>query len=315
MSDFKFACPHCGQHIAGDERYGGQQIRCPHCQRGIEVPLARASSPLARPARPRLAVTPTTAAGSQWPTLLFWSGFALVACLALGWTMHRRSAPRRSMDSLIGKGVVVLPPGAPDAHVLSPSASSAFAKIRIQNPPQAITFLLELKRTVEEFYDVGTQARKRAKTVEELYEERMPLHYGVARICFDTDDNVRTGERGPPDGPRGYELSLGATLVARGERMLADWANAHVNLGKAKGHALRCSLYRVQPEPGPYLVAVNQRNDMGRAKVDGKLLWITVTYGDLGVRPGQTVRITILDQGNEVYGDGEMLPSFPIQLQ
>ena len=103
--------------------------------------------------------------------------------------------------------------------------------------------------------------------------------------------------------------------MAQGDRVLADWANAHVNLGKAKGHVLRCPLHRVQPEPGPRFVFVDQRNELGRAKVDGKLMWITVTYSDLAVRAGQTVRITFMDQGNQVYGDGEMLPSFPIKLQ
>lgn len=229
--------------------------------------------------------------------------------------MHRRPAPHPGADALIGRSVVVLPPGAPDVHVLFASASSPIAKIRVQNPPQVITFLLELKKTVEEFYEEGAQALKLAKSVEEFSGEGTHLHYGVARICFDTDDNVRTGERGPPNGPRGYELFLGATLMAQSGRSVADWANAHVTLGRPKGHVLRCSLYRVQPGPDRRVVVVGQRNELGRAKVDGKLMWITVTYSDLGVRPGQTVRITFMDQGNEVYGDGEMLPSFPIKLQ
>jgi hypothetical protein len=192
---------------------------------------------------------------------------------------------------------------------------SPLAKIRVQNPPGAITFVLELKKTVEEFYEEGAQAWKRARSVGEFSGEGTHLHFWVAKIYFDTDNNVKTGERGPPDGPQGYELTLDTTLMAKGERGLADWANAHVNLPKAKGHVLRCTLLRVQPEPGPRLLAVNQRNDLSRGKVDGKMMWITVTYGELGVSPGQSVRITFMDQGNAGYADGEMLPSFPIKLQ
>ena len=95
----------------------------------------------------------------------------------------------------------------------------------------------------------------------------------------------------------------------------ADWANAHVNLRNVKGHVLRCALLRVQPQPGPRFVAQNPRNYLSRAKVDGKMMWITVSYSELGVSPGQSVRITFMDQGNAVYADGESLPSFRMKLQ
>ena len=38
MSDFKFTCPLCNQHIAGDEALRGQKIPCPGCHAEITVP-------------------------------------------------------------------------------------------------------------------------------------------------------------------------------------------------------------------------------------------------------------------------------------
>ena len=315
MSDFKFACPECGQHISGDESYRGQQVQCPHCQRTFVVPAEEPSRP-PRPVTPLIRTPTKTGASRRWPTVLFWVGFAFVACVLLGLTLHRRSAPRRSLENLIGKNVVIPAPGAPDAHVLSTSDSSPLAKIRVQNPPGAITFVLELKKTVEEFYEEGASAWEGWKLGDDINAEGTRLHFGVARIYFDTDDNANTGQPGPADRPHGYELELHITLMAKSERGVSDWAGAHVDVRKAKGHVLRCNLFRVQPGPGPWLVALSQRSDLSRGKVDGKVMWITVTYSELGVSPGQSVRITFTDQGkNANYYDGEMLPSFRIQLQ
>lgn len=43
MSEFKFACPICGQHITADSKDTGSQIACPTCFRKIVVPAAPAS--------------------------------------------------------------------------------------------------------------------------------------------------------------------------------------------------------------------------------------------------------------------------------
>ena len=319
MSDFKFACPECGQHISADESCRGRQVQCPHCRHSFVVPAGEPSSP-ERPLRPPVRTATKSAVSSRWPTVVFWVVFTLVACVVAGLTWHRRSAPRRSIENLVGKSVVVAAPGAPDAHVLSTSDSSPLAKIRVQNPPGAITFVLELKKAVEEFYEEGAQAEKRASSPADFMGEGTQLHYGVARIHFDTKTNVTTGEQGSANGPRSYEFKLNATLMAKGERSLAEWANAHVNLRKAKGHVLSCSLFRLAPGPGSGFVAVNQiavnhRNDLSRGKLDGKMMWITVPYSELGVSPGQSVRIGFMDLGNTVYADGEMLPSFLIKLQ
>jgi DNA-directed RNA polymerase subunit RPC12/RpoP len=40
MSEFKFACPICGQHLTADSKDTGSQISCPTCYRKIVVPQA-----------------------------------------------------------------------------------------------------------------------------------------------------------------------------------------------------------------------------------------------------------------------------------
>jgi DNA-directed RNA polymerase subunit RPC12/RpoP len=37
LSEFKFSCPSCGQHIRCDEVYSGRQINCPSCKNWIVV--------------------------------------------------------------------------------------------------------------------------------------------------------------------------------------------------------------------------------------------------------------------------------------
>lgn len=45
MAEFKFSCPHCGQHIQCDPGYAGMQINCPACQKAIIVPQAPGARP------------------------------------------------------------------------------------------------------------------------------------------------------------------------------------------------------------------------------------------------------------------------------
>jgi hypothetical protein len=44
MSDFKFACPVCGQHITCDAASSGSQMDCPTCFRKLVVPQAKAAT-------------------------------------------------------------------------------------------------------------------------------------------------------------------------------------------------------------------------------------------------------------------------------
>jgi len=60
MSDIKFACPHCQQHIQCEPGYAGMQINCPACGGNMLVPgqaPVRAAAPAAT-ARPAPVATP-----------------------------------------------------------------------------------------------------------------------------------------------------------------------------------------------------------------------------------------------------------------
>jgi hypothetical protein len=39
MSDLKFSCPSCAQHIQCDESYAGERIPCPSCATLVRVPV------------------------------------------------------------------------------------------------------------------------------------------------------------------------------------------------------------------------------------------------------------------------------------
>jgi hypothetical protein len=67
MSDIKFGCPHCGQHIACEAAYAGFPVDCPACRGTLMVPTAAA---------PRIeAGGPTRSAGlyPKPPNLRFWT--------------------------------------------------------------------------------------------------------------------------------------------------------------------------------------------------------------------------------------------------
>jgi hypothetical protein len=69
MSDLKFSCPSCAQHIQIDESYAGQKIPCPSCAALVRVPTD-APTMIKPPPPTEPATTATLGAGvSAVPTL------------------------------------------------------------------------------------------------------------------------------------------------------------------------------------------------------------------------------------------------------
>ena len=71
MSDLKFSCPSCGQHIQCDEAHAGENIPCPDCAHLVRVPAsakvvveppaAVAQPPTAAPDESKVSYTPAEA--------------------------------------------------------------------------------------------------------------------------------------------------------------------------------------------------------------------------------------------------------------
>ena len=87
MSDVKFSCPHCSQHISCDQGWVGQVIQCPGCQQQIKVPQAQTG--LRVPSAPTLPpvnapVMPSApAAAAQRPVPEKWCGAAIASIILL----------------------------------------------------------------------------------------------------------------------------------------------------------------------------------------------------------------------------------------
>jgi hypothetical protein len=46
MSEIKFACPHCSQHVACDDAYCGERINCPGCGLEMRIPAKAVFVPM-----------------------------------------------------------------------------------------------------------------------------------------------------------------------------------------------------------------------------------------------------------------------------
>lgn len=64
MAEIKLDCPHCGQHLEGDEELRGQKIKCPSCNGEIIIPAKAVPSPAAKVARITTSAPPPAAATS-----------------------------------------------------------------------------------------------------------------------------------------------------------------------------------------------------------------------------------------------------------
>jgi hypothetical protein len=124
MSEFKFACPVCNQHITADSTASGTQLECPTCFQKIIVPQAPASeatkfilsaSQVAKPRPVRLGVglessSPQRAAVRNWVPII---GMALVVLCAGGAVLlvwHGRSVRQPQETAKIPTNSVSKPP-------------------------------------------------------------------------------------------------------------------------------------------------------------------------------------------------------------
>lgn len=107
MSEFRFACPHCGQRISGDTSYQSKEITCPACQQTLTVP-----SPAKRAAMPGATDVPTASVQPGSGKLSTLALVSFVSSLGLGIGSipgiifgHLAKARIRKDPSLAGKNL------------------------------------------------------------------------------------------------------------------------------------------------------------------------------------------------------------------
>lgn len=139
MSDFKFACPVCGQHITCDSGSSGTQMDCPTCFRKLVVPqapapgssqfvlTAAAAQTRKIPLPGKISSATTSAPPKKFPVLAIGLGILAVGLVAAAATFFIVKKSRASSPNGEGEGaeanrvatnaqpVFVLPPPAPDA--------------------------------------------------------------------------------------------------------------------------------------------------------------------------------------------------------
>lgn len=172
---------------------------------------------------------------------------------------------------------VILPAGTPDAFRVTSPAIGPFRRIAVKNPPGAITFVFDVKKTFPEFF-----------------EDQQYFLHGFADVDFDIDNNPRTGLRGD-DRPDGFEVRAMMELTAYAHGAFSQWTTANENLRRVEAHYANCRLMDLGPPK-----RLRHDSMMKRVKIDGTSLQFTALYSELGVSPQRTIRIAIIDRSRGV---------------
>ena len=136
MSEFKFACPVCGQHITCDSANSGSQMECPTCYRKLVVPQAPAdetskfilSAAQVGPKKPAPEIAPLPAAArpaSRWWSLV-WLGLAALVVVGTVATV----------DKLGGFKITEQTPQPRSGHVAGTSTSKAAPTVAPRADPR-----------------------------------------------------------------------------------------------------------------------------------------------------------------------------------
>ena len=150
MSEFKFACPVCGQHITADSSTSGGQIDCPTCFQKIVVPQAPASADTkfilsaAQVAKPR--PTSDAAASQLGPLQVAPARSSVPAVVALLVLLCAAGAALYVFRDRIFKAAHMQPPAGTNAL---PSRPTAPVVLNTNYPvPTNITWTLDLTNAV-----------------------------------------------------------------------------------------------------------------------------------------------------------------------
>jgi hypothetical protein len=70
MSEFKFSCPHCDQHLTCDVQFSGREIQCPDCSVLIRVPSVPGNTANYKPEVGQTWITHVSSGQAQPPSNL-----------------------------------------------------------------------------------------------------------------------------------------------------------------------------------------------------------------------------------------------------
>ena len=222
MAEFKFSCPHCGQHIECDAGYSGAQINCPSCQQAIVVPQA----PPSAAAPPAYAAPPPPPVPSQ--TLLATRQSTGVAGTGQRFAGADAPPPRKKFGALkiavsvaaflvfatIGffgvtyalkhVGVGGKSKGNPAAQVTVPTANAAV---------QALSILSKVRSA---YTNLATA------TVEGTFTMYLDVsNITMADVDPDRAATAKNGNRRPPGMPR--VITNRSELTFKGGRTMTNW--------------------------------------------------------------------------------------------
>jgi hypothetical protein len=258
MSEFKFACPVCGQHITADSSASGGQLSCPTCFRKIVIPQAPTAGDskfilsAAQVAKPRPASATSTALTPSHiqpkTSMLPLAGIGLVVLLGLGAGVYF------FRDKIFKKNV--------PEQARHSGTSNQGGKPKAPPPPKVtypiptnIVWSLELTNA-----DVPESTAAGSIHGSGFFCERAVLQ-GVAAADAKTparcDLNLRQGRSGPPDlgltvqlfAQQGEDLA-GKTVEITPDRpppvpkVILRWKNEQdkaVNKTFAEGYTLKVS--------------------------------------------------------------------------
>jgi hypothetical protein len=201
MSEFKFACPVCGQHITADSSTSGGQLDCPTCFRKIVVPQAPASGDskfiisAAQVAKPRPAsatstsLPPPSASSGRSPIPIVAVGLGVLLCaVGAGVYLFRDKLFKKAPGE---QAQVTTPTNAPGKRK-TPTAPKVTHPI-----PTNITWTLELTNTdfpeataVGSIHGSGFLCEKAVLQAYAARDAKTPPHCEL---------NLRQGKSSPPD--------------------------------------------------------------------------------------------------------------------
>jgi hypothetical protein len=168
MSDFKFTCPHCTQHIAGDEALRGQKIPCPGCGHDITVPRAFGLEPEPEPATEVSPIPPSEKSFSPVLKKLAVSALIWLVAVSAAVVICVQLVKRNNEKAAAAAALANKPMTNSLVATMSPELAAADKKVRDQLP--AVIDAVKNYNTAVKKHD-EVQRANRDKTTDDAAQQ------------------------------------------------------------------------------------------------------------------------------------------------